>query len=60
MKRIFLLIVAALLAYELVAIVNSHTGDTISEIVWTASSRPLLPFALGFVAGHFFWQRSPQ
>lgn len=60
MKRIFFVIIAALLVYELVAIVNAPTGDTISELVWAASARPLLPFTLGFISGHFFWQRSPR
>lgn len=58
MKRIFLGILAAALIYELVAILNASSGDTISELVWTASQRPLLPFAVGVLCGHFFWQRS--
>lgn len=45
-----------LLIYELWAL---HVGDgsTISEIVWRASTRPILPFTFGVLMGHFFWQR---
>jgi hypothetical protein len=60
-KVVFLGLVGGALAYEVWAIANKKRGDTISEIVWTATARrPLLPFALGMVAGHFFWQRVPD
>lgn len=60
MRFIFALLVVGALGYELVALVNRQPGDTISEIVWRASRRPLLPFALGMVMGHFVWQRAPD
>lgn len=59
MKKIFLSLVLAMVIYELVALGNTTPGDTISEIIWTASvHRPLIPFAFGLLMGHFFWQRS--
>lgn len=59
MKKVFLGLVGGLLAYELVALSNQDEGDTISEIIWEATTqRPLVPFALGALMGHFFWQRS--
>ncbi len=35
---------------------NKETGDTISEVIQGLAFRyPLLPFAAGVLAGHFFW-----
>lgn len=48
--------VAALLIYEGYTLVNNERDDTISETVWRASRRPLVPFALGFLLSHFVWQ----
>jgi len=57
--KVFLGLVGALAAYELYTLSNECEGDTISEIVWTATAkRPLLPFAAGVLCGHFFWQRA--
>jgi hypothetical protein len=57
-QRIFLGLVAALVLYEVAALVDEREGDTISEIMWeTTARRPILPFALGVLMGHFFWQR---
>lgn len=59
MKRIFLALVGGLVAYELYTLSNDRDGDTISEIMWEATTRrPLLPFAMGVLMGHFFWQQS--
>jgi hypothetical protein len=54
---IYLLIggVVALFVYEFWAAANKQSGDTISEIVWRASRKPILPFAFGVLMGHFFW-----
>ncbi len=42
--------------YEVVALYQ-HRGHTISEIIWGMSKyHPLVPFALGALMGHFFWQ----
>lgn len=58
MKSVFLTLVGALVAYELVTLANDSDGDTISEIVWEATTqRPIVPFAAGVLCGHFFWQR---
>jgi hypothetical protein len=50
-------LLAGLFVYEIVAAVTAPPGDTLSEIVWRLSSRPIVPFACGILAGHFFWPR---
>lgn len=56
MTAVFLVLIAALFLYEGVALYR-HRGETISEIFWRASNRPLIPFAMGFLMGHlFFWK----
>lgn len=58
MKKVFLGLVGGLCVYELVTLANDCEGDTISEIIWTTTTkRPILPFAFGVLMGHFFWQR---
>jgi len=57
MYSIFALLVLGLFVYEAYALINSKSGDTISEIVWHLSQRPLVPFLFGLLCGHFFWQR---
>jgi hypothetical protein len=48
--------IALLLVYEAIALVNHRPGDTISELFWAASTtRPILPFAMGLLMGHFFF-----
>jgi hypothetical protein len=48
--------VIGLFVYEIWSAANEKRGDTISEIVWRASDRSkALPFAFGFLMGHFFW-----
>ena len=59
MHKLFLALVGGLLAYEAVTLANNREGDTISEIIWTVTTkRPLVPFAFGVLMGHFFWQRA--
>ena len=56
MIPILLVLVGLLLAYEVVALYQNR-GVTISETVWhVAYKYPLLPFAMGCLMGHFFWQ----
>ena len=57
MYWIFAVLVAGLFLYEAVALLNSKSGDTISEIFWHLSRRPLVPFLFGLLTGHLFWQR---
>lgn len=57
-RWIFALLVVGLLGYEAYALVTPGGTDTISEIIWYLSKRPLIPFVLGFLMGHFFWQRT--
>ena len=40
-----------LLIYEAWTLVNSYANDTISEIVWEYSKRPMVPFLGGIAAG---------
>ncbi len=56
MKWVFALLCLAMLGYEAAALLNHKTGDTISEIFWALSRRPLVPFLFGVLCGHFFWQ----
>lgn len=61
MRTIFLALVGGLLVYEWIALRNECEGDTVSEIVWsTTTRRPIVPFAAGVLCGHFFWQRSDR
>ncbi len=58
MRKVFLALLGGAIVYEIVALANRRPGDTISEIVWDATTkRPLIPFACGALMGHFFWQR---
>ena len=57
MTKIFAVLVIALFVYEGIALLNGKSGDTISEIFWYYSRRPLVPFLFGMLCGHFFWQR---
>ncbi len=43
------------LTYELIAAIGG-TDPTISQIVWRANAHPIIPFTLGVIAGHLFWQ----
>lgn len=57
LEPLFWGLIAGLLLYELVALLGRPEGDTISEIVWRLSGRPMFPFLMGFLMGHFFWPR---
>lgn len=56
MEWVFAALCLGLLVYEGVALYSKRDGDTISEMTWYLSKRPLVPFAMGFLMGHFFWQ----
>lgn len=75
-----------LLLYEAYTLINRFPEDTISEIIWVFSKRPMVPWlfglgtayaiasgllpatqeslwislALGFLSGHFFFQRHEE
>ena len=49
--------VALIVFYEIYAARTATRGDTISEVIWTLSKRPMVPFLFGVLCGHFFWQR---
>ena len=45
------------LLYEAYTLFNHVPNDTMSEAIWRISlKRPIVPFAFGFLMGHFFWQ----
>lgn len=47
-------LIGAALLYESYTMLNSRPSDTMSEGFWNAAtSRPLLPLALGIVTAHF-------
>lgn len=49
--------IVGLLIFEAYTLLNHTPGDTLSEAVWKACQRPLVPFLAGLLCGHFFWQR---
>ena len=53
----WLIAIAALIAYEMYAVLNAAQGDTLSEAVWKYGQHPMLAFAVGVLVGHFWWQR---
>jgi len=58
-KTAWAVLLGAGLLLEAVAVLNPNKGDTLSELVWSGiDATPLLPFALGLVAGHFVWPRT--
>ena len=40
-----------LLLYEAWTLINDFPGDTISEIIWTLSKRPMVPWIFGVATG---------
>ena len=49
-------VIALLLLWEGYTLLNTTPDDTISASVWKVSKRPLVPFLVGMLCGHFFWQ----
>lgn len=56
----WLIAVGGLLAYEMYAVLNGTPGDTLSEAVWIWGQHPMVAFAVGVVAGHFWWQKKEK
>jgi uncharacterized membrane protein len=53
---VILTAIVALIGWDIYAVANSESGDTISHVVLAASlKRPAIPFAVGFICGHLFW-----
>ena len=48
--------ISLMLVYELWAVINNIPGDTLSETVWAMNTHPMIPFVVGVICGHFFWQ----
>jgi hypothetical protein len=52
----FLVLVVLAIVYEGLALYQNQ-GNTISEIIWNLTTyHPIVPFAIGFLMGHFFFQ----
>jgi hypothetical protein len=49
----------ALLALEAWSLINSHAGDTISEVIWALNKRPVVPFAFGLGTAHLLTNLIP-
>jgi hypothetical protein len=58
MKYLVVVGIALIVIYEIYAVKSTASGDTISEVVWKLSKRPMVPFLFGVLCGHFFWQSS--
>jgi hypothetical protein len=54
-KHVLVVAIILLLILELLTLVDSAAGNTISESAWQLP--PVGVFAAGFLCGHFFWQR---
>lgn len=60
MKRaaiVWLVLGGLALFYEAYAVFNGIPNDTLSEAVWKYGQHPMIAFAAGVLAGHFWWQR---
>jgi hypothetical protein len=55
-KHVLAVVIVGLLVIELLTLIDSAPGNTISETVWRLPTVGV--FAAGFLCGHFFWQRS--
>ncbi len=57
----FWALVVGVFGYEFYAILSGHRGDTVSAIMWSLSGgkeqHSLVPFAMGFLMGHFFFPK---
>lgn len=59
--KIFLaVIVAAIVGYDIFAVIKGGTDATISNVIieWSYGF-PAMTFAIGFVSGHLFWKIRP-
>jgi hypothetical protein len=58
-RAAWVIAIVGLLVYEAYTLVNRTPGDTLSEAVWDIIyDRPLIPFLMGMIIGHFVWQRN--
>ena len=53
---IMLAATGGLIVWDIIAVIRGGTQATISQIVRDqAIKRPMLPFAIGVLCGHWFW-----
>lgn len=56
-EPLFWAIIAALIAYELIAILTGPNSDTITEIIQRRTTQhPIIPLIIGLILGHLFWR----
>jgi len=55
-KIVIIVAVVGIITYDIVMATNKTSGDTVSEVIWqTIKGNPWIPFLVGFVCGHLFW-----
>lgn len=46
--------------WDIFAATRNQTGVTISAVTWSViKNNPWVPFLVGFLCGHLFWQAGP-
>lgn len=57
-KILLLVALVILIGYDIYVFAKKDFTATISAFVWDKSEKyPILPFSIGVICGHFFWQR---
>lgn len=60
-RFILLVVVIALIVFDIFVAADSTTGNTISEVTLSiARKHPVLPFCIGIVCGHLFWPQKDK
>ena len=60
-KILLLVSVVLLIGYDIYVFAKQDFSATISAFVWDKSAKyPILPFSVGVICGHFFWQRTGE
>jgi len=53
---IIVVVVAALILWDVFVAITPEEGDTISEVIRDyGRGHPVIPYGLGVLSGHFFW-----
>jgi hypothetical protein len=51
-------VVAGLIGYDLFAVAKwGYTGTISYDVLSASKNHPIIPFAIGIIAGHFFWSQ---
>jgi hypothetical protein len=58
---IIISVLVILIGYDAFVVLTEGTEASISSIIIVASYElPIIPFAFGFLCGHFFWRMKPN